>query len=114
MRILKVCKYFLTAIEKSLYGWFWACPNGNKCIYRHALPPGFVLQKDKKAAEDEEEKITLEEHVENEVRHFTTVNKRLLLSRSFDTYEFLIIIIPSDHYNCLVCNYCNGTSEIYA
>jgi len=66
-----VCKYFLTAIEKGLYGWFWACPNGDKCIYRHALPPGFVLQKDKKAAEDEEDKVTLEEHIENERKQLT-------------------------------------------
>jgi len=61
-----VCKYFLEAIEKSLYGWFWNCPNGAKCMYRHALPPGFVLQKDKKKAEDNEEKVSLEEHIENE------------------------------------------------
>ncbi|ETV81823.1 hypothetical protein H257_05393 [Aphanomyces astaci] len=40
-----VCKYFLDAIEKSQYGWFWSCPNGGKaCKYRHALPPGFVFQ----------------------------------------------------------------------
>lgn len=23
-----VCKYFLDAIEKECYGWFWQCPNG--------------------------------------------------------------------------------------
>ncbi|KAF0683420.1 Aste57867_24544 [Aphanomyces stellatus] len=40
-----VCKYFLDAIEKSQYGWFWSCPNGGKaCKYRHALPPGYVFQ----------------------------------------------------------------------
>ncbi|KAG9134532.1 hypothetical protein Leryth_000875 [Lithospermum erythrorhizon] len=34
-----VCKYFLEAVEKKQYGWFWACPNGSKeCHYRHALP----------------------------------------------------------------------------
>ena len=26
-----VCKYFLDAVEKGLYGWFWQCPNGDKC-----------------------------------------------------------------------------------
>lgn len=37
----KVCKYFIEAVENQKYGWFWACPNGgNKCMYRHALPPG--------------------------------------------------------------------------
>lgn len=61
-----VCKYFIEAVEKSLYGWFWNCPNGDKCIYRHALPPGYVLKKDKKREEEQEEKISLEELVENE------------------------------------------------
>lgn len=35
-------------------------------MYRHALPPGFVLKKDKKKEEKEEE-ISLEELIENEV-----------------------------------------------
>lgn len=40
----KVCKYFIEAVENQKYGWFWTCPNGgDKCMYRHALPPGFVL-----------------------------------------------------------------------
>jgi len=39
----KVCKYFITAIEDGKYGWFWVCPNGgDKCKYKHALPPGYV------------------------------------------------------------------------
>ena len=37
----KVCKHFIAAIEDGKYGWFWICPNGgDKCMYRHALPPG--------------------------------------------------------------------------
>ena len=37
----KVCKYFIQAIEDRKYGWFWICPNGgDKCMYKHALPPG--------------------------------------------------------------------------
>merc|ERR1719464_916497 len=44
-----ICKHFLEAVENSKYGWFWACPNGEKeCKYRHALAQGFVLKKDKK------------------------------------------------------------------
>ena len=35
---------------------------GDKCIYRHALPPGYVLKSQKN--EEEEEKITLEEYIE--------------------------------------------------
>lgn len=61
-----VCKHFLEAIENNKYGWFWVCPGGGgECMYRHALPPGFVLKKDKKKEEKEEE-ISLEELIENE------------------------------------------------
>ncbi|KAJ0005277.1 hypothetical protein NQD34_011491 [Periophthalmus magnuspinnatus] len=61
-----VCKYFLDAIESNNYGWFWVCPKGgDTCMYRHALPPGFVLKKDKKKEEKEEE-ISLEELIEKE------------------------------------------------
>eukprot|EP00268_Persea_americana_P015904 TRINITY_DN1750_c0_g1_i1.p1 TRINITY_DN1750_c0_g1~~TRINITY_DN1750_c0_g1_i1.p1 ORF type:complete len:361 (-),score=105.43 TRINITY_DN1750_c0_g1_i1:256-1338(-) len=63
-----VCKYFLEAVEKKQYGWFWACPNGGKdCHYRHALPPGYVLKSQMKALLDEEtEKISIEEEIENQ------------------------------------------------
>lgn len=47
-----ICKYFLDAIENQKYGWFWQCPNGDTCIYRHALPPGYKL----KTKEDKDEK----------------------------------------------------------
>lgn len=36
----KVCKFFLEAVETNKYGWFWSCPTGDGCIYRHCLPPG--------------------------------------------------------------------------
>jgi isochorismate synthase EntC len=40
----KVCKYFIGAVEEGKYGWFWTCPNGgDKCMYRHSLPPGYVF-----------------------------------------------------------------------
>lgn len=62
----QICKHFLQAVEDSKYGWFWQCPNGNdKCIYRHALPSGYVLAKDRKKR-DEEDKMTLEELIERE------------------------------------------------
>ncbi|XP_030064931.1 zinc finger CCCH domain-containing protein 15 [Microcaecilia unicolor] len=61
-----VCKYFLDAIESNKYGWFWVCPGGgDSCMYRHALPPGFVLKKDAKKEEKEEE-ISLEDLIEKE------------------------------------------------
>lgn len=40
----KVCKFFIEAVENQKYGWFWSCPNGgNKCMYKHSLPPGYVF-----------------------------------------------------------------------
>nr|CAG4636461.1 EOG090X0C5B [Eubosmina coregoni]SVE70024.1 EOG090X0C5B [Eubosmina coregoni] len=60
-----ICKFFLDAVEKNKYGWFWQCPQGNGCIYRHALPPGFVLKKDKKK-EDKKDEISLEDLIEKE------------------------------------------------
>ncbi|KAJ8004491.1 hypothetical protein DPEC_G00136830 [Dallia pectoralis] len=62
-----VCRYFLDAIENNKYGWFWVCPGGgDNCMYRHALPAGFVLKKDKKKEENQEEEISLEELIEKE------------------------------------------------
>ncbi|ORX34638.1 hypothetical protein BD324DRAFT_634307 [Kockovaella imperatae] len=66
-----VCKYFVQAIEDKKYGWFWECPNGgDKCHYRHALPPGFVLKSERKAKEelDKKNEISLEDFLEVE-RH---------------------------------------------
>lgn len=64
-----MCKHFLDAVERKQYGWFWTCPNGGKdCHYRHALPPGYVLKSQMKALlEEEGEKLTIEEEIENQV-----------------------------------------------
>lgn len=68
----KVCKFFIEAVENGKYGWFWVCPNGgDKCMYRHSLPEGFVLKtKEQKRLEKEalenQPKITLEEFIETE------------------------------------------------
>lgn len=61
-----VCKHFIQAVEDKKYGWFWTCPVGANCIYKHALPPGFVLKSDKKKMAEQEEKITIEELIEKE------------------------------------------------
>jgi len=60
-----ICKYFLEAVENNKYGWFWACPTGEGCHYKHVLPPGFVLKKDKKKEEKVDE-ISLEDLIETE------------------------------------------------
>ncbi|KAI9717219.1 MAG: hypothetical protein M1828_007413 [Chrysothrix sp. TS-e1954] len=75
----KVCKYFVSAVENGKYGWFWSCPNdegGKKCMYRHTLPPGFVLKtREQRAAEkaerDGRQELTLEDFLESE-RHKLT------------------------------------------
>ena len=67
MIFAQICKYFLDAVENYKYGWFWSCPTGEKCHYRHALPPGFKLKRDQKKEEKKDE-ISLEELVEKEVR----------------------------------------------
>ncbi|KAL8946746.1 MAG: hypothetical protein Q9183_007865, partial [Haloplaca sp. 2 TL-2023] len=75
----KVCKYFIEAVENGKYGWFWTCPNGgDKCMYKHSLPPGFVLKtKEQRAAEkalmDKSplKTLTLEDFLESE-RHKLT------------------------------------------
>lgn len=42
-----VCKFFLEAVEKDKYGWNWSCPNnGDRCKYKHCLPPGYKLKRD--------------------------------------------------------------------
>ena len=63
-----ICKYFLDAVEKGLYGWFWVCPNGgDTCKYRHSLPPGYVLKKNVPVDDDDDvEEISLEEQIEIE------------------------------------------------
>jgi hypothetical protein len=65
-----VCRYFLEAIEQRQYGWLWECPNGaDKCQYRHALPPGYILKTMKNKEEEAEvDEITLEDFLETE-RH---------------------------------------------
>lgn len=49
-----ICKHFLEAVEKKLYGWFWKCPNSSECKYRHALPAGYVLKSQMKELLEEE------------------------------------------------------------
>lgn len=65
------CNHFIEAVEKDLYGFNWICPNkGDDCGYRHMLPVGYVLNREKNESDDEDgkEKLTLEEKIEQE-RH---------------------------------------------
>lgn len=63
-----ICKFFLEAVEKKQYGWFWGCPNGKDCKYRHALPPGYVLKSQMKELLEAEKAAmpSVEEQIEEE------------------------------------------------
>ncbi|KAG5291418.1 translation machinery-associated protein [Histoplasma ohiense] len=90
----KVCKYFIDAVENQKYGWFWICPNGgDKCMYRHSLPPGFVLKtKEQRAAEkalmDKSplKTLTLEDFLESE-RHKLTGNLTPVTPETFAKWK---------------------------
>lgn len=64
----KICNEFIKAVETKKYGWFWECPKGPNCKYRHILPEGFVLESEKKALKAAEKKnqISLEDLIERE------------------------------------------------
>jgi len=62
-----VCKFFLDAVENNKYGWFWECPDKKLgCKYKHALPKGFVLKRDKKKMDKDREEISIEDLIEKE------------------------------------------------
>jgi len=61
-----ICKKFLEALDNNKYGWFWECPLGKDCKYRHQLPPGYVLKKDRAKKEKEEAGISIEDLIETE------------------------------------------------
>lgn len=90
----KVCKYFIGAVEDGKYGWFWTCPNGgDKCMYKHSLPPGFVLKtKEQRAAEkalndkSPMNTLTLEDFLETE-RHKLTGTLTPVTQESFTKWK---------------------------
>lgn len=96
--LFQVCKFFLEAVEKKQYGWFWECPNGGKnCHYRHALPPGYVLKSQMKALlEEESNKISIEEEIENQVICSFPYNKLyyLIVVSSFLTEYVIPFSVP--------------------
>jgi hypothetical protein len=63
-----VCKFFLDAVMKKVYGWKWECPNGEDCHYKHYLPKGYILATKEKTQEDMtmDEYYNLEEQIDEE------------------------------------------------
>lgn len=80
----------MDAVEKSKYGWFWECPNGEKCIYRHALPQGYILKKDKKKMDEQKRPdISLVDLIERE---------RNALGSNLVSILFICILMNSGFY----------------
>jgi len=83
-----ICKYFLDALENNKYGWFWECPNnGKNCMYKHALPKGFVLKKDRKRMEKEKEEISIEDLIEKERANLSTGNLTKVTLETFVAWK---------------------------
>ncbi|EEB90926.1 hypothetical protein MPER_10804, partial [Moniliophthora perniciosa FA553] len=78
----------LTELREQIFGWFWECPNGDNCQYRHALPPGFVLKSQKKAADEaaKANTISLEDFLEVE-RHKLGSNLTPVTLESFAKWK---------------------------
>ena len=89
-----VCKFFLDAVKKKLYGWKWECPNGDDCHYRHSLPEGYILVTAKEKQEDmtSEEYMNLEAQIDEERARIsvngTKVNEKTFLEWKRKRDEF--------------------------
>ena len=85
------CRDFLDAVEKNQYGFNWECPNGGvNCTYRHMLPAGYVLNRDKgdgKEESDGEEKLTMEEEIEQERAQLDAKNLTPVTLESFNAWK---------------------------
>jgi len=83
-----ICKHFLEALENNKYGWFWECPaNGKNCMYKHALPKGFILNKDKKKMEKDKEEISLEDLIEKERANLDTTKLTKVTIETFVAWK---------------------------
>ena len=58
-------------MENKQYGWFWACPGGRACKYKHALPQGYIMRSEMQAllALERKEEKSLEEVTEEQRSH---------------------------------------------
>ncbi len=89
-----VCKFFLDAIEKEVYGWFWKCPNGESCKYRHALPGGYVYKSKKQRDLETAAKlaeadggVSMEELIEEERRKLPSAGLTPVTTESFAAWK---------------------------
>ena len=62
-------------MEKDKYGWNWTCPNsGDKCKYKHCLPPGYKLKREGGAVQVEE-KVDIEQKIDEERNRLIAENR---------------------------------------
>jgi hypothetical protein len=79
------CKNFLEAVEADMYGYKWVCKDGgDACIYRHMLPMGYILNRDKGDKDEGEDEQTLEEKIEEERALLDTKNQVMVTKESFE------------------------------
>jgi len=81
-----VCKFFIDAVENYKYGWKWVCPNGMNCIYRHCLPPDYVLKRDRKI-ENEEDIINILEEIEEARMKITSDSCTKITKEIFEKWK---------------------------
>ena len=83
-----VCKFFLDAVKKKIYGWKWECPNGDDCHYRHSLPEGYILVTAKEKQEDmtSEEYMNLEAQIDEE-RERIKVNENKVTEKTLEEWK---------------------------
>jgi len=67
------------AVEQGKYGWKWICPNGMQCIYRHCLPPGYVIKRDAPIAK-QENTVLLENKIDEDRNKLEKENKWALFA----------------------------------
>lgn len=83
-----ICKFFLEAVENNKYGWFWECPAANKdCKYKHALPKGFVLKREKKKLDKDREEISIEDLIEKERGTLNSATLTKVTLQTFVTWK---------------------------
>jgi hypothetical protein len=64
-----ICKYFVDAVQRKIYGLKWECPNGDECHYKHCLPKGFIIRTKEDKIQEEmamEDYYNLEEQIDQE------------------------------------------------
>jgi len=87
-----ICKNFIKAIENRKFGWFWECPQGVQCKYRHALPPGYKLT-EKKQKEEKNVERPIEDILEEKRAALPTTGGTSVTADSFKIWKEKLIKI---------------------